>query len=93
MAKNKKNSGKGGNPSGSKQDNAQKDAPLRKSVGPLKFMQQVRSEGEKITWTSRQETLISSIMVVIMVIIASMFFMFADQIIKMLIGFLSSLFA
>lgn len=49
-------------------------------TNPFTFIQQVRSETEKVTWPSRRETLISTIMVLVMVVIASAFFFTADQI-------------
>ena len=50
---------------------------------PFAFLQQVRSETAKITWPSRRETMISTVMVLIMVVFAALFFFAADQ----LIGF------
>ena len=47
---------------------------------PLKFLQEVRREGGKVTWPSSRETLTGSIMVVLMVAIASVFFLIIDQI-------------
>ena len=47
---------------------------------PLRFLQEVRREGGKVTWPSSRETLTGSIMVVIMVAIASVFFLIIDQI-------------
>ena len=47
---------------------------------PLRFIQEVRKEGGKVTWPSSRETLTGSIMVVIMVAIASVFFLIIDQI-------------
>ena len=47
---------------------------------PLRFLQEVRKEGGKVTWPSSRETLTGSIMVVIMVAIASVFFLIIDQI-------------
>jgi preprotein translocase subunit SecE len=51
------------------------------SMNPVKFLQEVRQEVGKVTWPSRQETLISTIMVLVMVAFASLFFLAADQII------------
>ena len=50
-----------------------------KSAGPLEFASQVRSEMSKVTWTSRNETMISTVMVLIMVAIMSVFFFLVDQ--------------
>ena len=47
---------------------------------PLRFLQEVRREGGKVTWPTSRETLTGSIMVVIMVAIASVFFLIIDQI-------------
>jgi preprotein translocase subunit SecE len=49
---------------------------------PFEFMQQVRAEGAKVTWPSRRETLITTAMVFVFAIIASLFFLLADQVIR-----------
>ena len=46
---------------------------------PITFLQQVRAETAKVTWPTRRETVISTIMVVIMVFLAAIFFFVADQ--------------
>ena len=67
-------------------------APARKAaVNPLKFFSQVRQEGRKVTWTSRRETLVSTIMVVIMAIIAAIFFFAVDWVIGHIVNFMLSL--
>ena len=43
-----------------------------------RFSREVRAEGRKITWTSRKETWITSVMVAIMVLLASGFFFVVD---------------
>ena len=50
---------------------------------PLHLGQQVRSETAKVTWPSRRETMISTVMVLIFAIIAMLFFFTAD----LLMGF------
>lgn len=50
-----------------------------KTTNPFTFLQQVRSETAKVTWPSRRETLISTVMVVVFAIIAMIFFFAADQ--------------
>lgn len=50
-----------------------------KTSNPFTFLQQVRSETAKVTWPSRRETLISTVMVVVFAIIAMIFFFAADQ--------------
>jgi preprotein translocase subunit SecE len=55
-------------------------------VSPFKFLQEVRAETQKVTWPSRRETLITTAMVFVMVTIASVFFLVADQIIRMVVA-------
>jgi preprotein translocase subunit SecE len=47
---------------------------------PFKFFQEVREETDKVTWPSRKETMITTVMVFVMVAIASIFFLVVDQI-------------
>ncbi len=55
---------------------------------PFEFVQDVRNEAAKVTWPTRRETLITTAMVFVMVVIASIFFLIVDQIIKWGLGFL-----
>jgi preprotein translocase subunit SecE len=48
-------------------------------------MQEVRDETQKVTWPSRRETAITTAMVFVMVAIASVFFLVADQFIRLLV--------
>ena len=55
------------------------DAPApKKKTSPGQFLSQVRAEGRKITWPSRKETWITSVMVLILVSIAALFFWGVD---------------
>jgi preprotein translocase subunit SecE len=49
---------------------------------PFEFMQQVRAEGAKVTWPSRRETLITTAMVFVFAMLASLFFLLADTVIR-----------
>jgi preprotein translocase subunit SecE len=49
-------------------------AAPKKKVSAGQFAREVRTEARKITWTSRQETWITSVMVAIMVVLAALFF-------------------
>jgi preprotein translocase subunit SecE len=49
-------------------------------TNPFEFIQQVRTETAKVTWPTRKETIVTTIMVLIMVVLASIFFFIADQI-------------
>jgi preprotein translocase subunit SecE len=51
-------------------------------IDPFKFLQEVRAEGEKVTWPTRKETTITTMMVFVMVFVASIFFLLADQIMR-----------
>ena len=51
-------------------------------ISPFKFLQEVRAEAEKVTWPTRKETTVTTIMVFVMVAIASVFFLVADQIMR-----------
>jgi preprotein translocase subunit SecE len=53
-------------------------ATPKKPFSIVQFAKEVRAEGRKITWTSRKETWITSVMVFIMVIIAALFFFVVD---------------
>ena len=54
------------------------DAPPKKRTSIPQFAGQVRAEARKIVWPSRKETWITSVMVFIMVIIATVFFAVVD---------------
>ena len=49
---------------------------------PLKFIQEVKQEAFKVSWPTAKETLQGTLMVVAMAIIASLFFLLLDQILK-----------
>jgi preprotein translocase subunit SecE len=51
-------------------------------TNPFEFIQQVREEAAKITWPSRKETIVSTIMVMIMVAMASVFFLVVDLVLS-----------
>jgi preprotein translocase subunit SecE len=55
---------------------------------PFKFLQEVRAETDKVTWPTRRETLITTIMVFIMVALAAVLFLVADQVIRIVITFI-----
>jgi len=56
-------------------------------ISPFKFMQEVRTEAQKVTWPSRRETAVTTAMVFVMVAIASVFFLVADQLMRMVVTF------
>lgn len=58
---------------------------------PFTFLQQVRSETAKVVWPTRRETMVSTIMVLVMVFIAALFFFAADQLLSVIISFILNL--
>jgi preprotein translocase subunit SecE len=54
---------------------------------PVEYIREVRSEVARVTWPTRRETMITTSMVFIFVLIASVFFLLADK----LIGFVIQL--
>jgi len=56
-----------------------------KNYNPSRFFKEVKQEGRKIVWPTRKETLITTAMVFVMVLIFSIFFLLVDNIISWLI--------
>jgi preprotein translocase subunit SecE len=75
-------------PTGTSETNS--PAP-KKRTGPLTFIKEVRAEARKVTWTSFPELRAASIMVVIMVLVAAVFFYATDSIVKLLVGFVTGI--
>lgn len=72
-----KGDGKGGNTGGGGTKATSKPA---EKVGPVKFVAQARQEGRKVTWTSWKETVQTTILVLIMVLLFGLFFFVVDSI-------------
>jgi preprotein translocase subunit SecE len=53
---------------------------------PFEFIQEVRTEVAKVTWPTWKEVWITTLMVLVMVALASIFFLAVDQIIGWLVG-------
>ena len=49
---------------------------------PINFLRTVKQELFKITWPTKKETLMGSITVIVLAVIASLFFLLLDQILK-----------
>jgi preprotein translocase subunit SecE len=47
-------------------------------TSPIEFFRQVRQEVAKVTWPSRKETTVTTTMVFVMVVVASLFFLAVD---------------
>lgn len=57
-------------------------------TNPVAFFREVRAEATKVVWPTRNETLVSTVMVLIMVVLASLFFLAADQVISLVVQYL-----
>tara|TARA_B100001173_G_C15860203_1_gene492641 strand:- start:575 stop:766 length:192 start_codon:yes stop_codon:yes gene_type:complete len=55
---------------------------------PLKFIQEVKQEAFKVTWPTGKETMQGTLMVVAMAIIAAIFFLLLDQVLKFFLDIL-----
>ncbi|MBL71361.1 MAG: preprotein translocase subunit SecE [Parvibaculales bacterium] len=60
-------------------------------ANPLKFVQEVRSETSKVTWPTRNEVAVTTVMVFILATLAAIFFFIADQILSWLVSLLLGL--
>ena len=49
---------------------------------PIKFIQEVKQEAFKISWPTSKETLQGALMVFIMAVVMSLFFLLLDQMLK-----------
>ena len=55
-------------------------------VNPFQFLQEVRAEAAKVTWPSRRETFITTGLVILMVLFASLFFVIVDYALRFGVG-------
>ena len=51
-----------------------------KKISPALFVRQVRQELQKVTWPTRRDTFISSLIVILLIFLFSLFFLLSDQI-------------
>ncbi|MBU1213161.1 MAG: preprotein translocase subunit SecE [Alphaproteobacteria bacterium] len=56
------------------------------TVNPFQFLQEVRQEAAKVTWPTWKEVWITTVMVLIMVTMAAIFFLVIDQILGGLVN-------
>jgi preprotein translocase subunit SecE len=60
-------------------------AQAKKKVSPIEFIRQVKAETKKVTWPTRKETTLSTIMVFIMVTLSAIFLFLTDQVVATII--------
>jgi len=58
---------------------------LMAKYNPVEFMQEVRQETAKVTWPTWKEVWITTLMVLLMVTLASVFFLLTDQALGLLV--------
>ena len=60
------------------------------AMNPAKFIREVRQEVSKVSWPTRKETMISVIMVLVLAVLAGVFFLLVDGLlswgIRMILG-------
>ena len=56
-------------------------------INPIKFIQEVKNEAFRVSWPTGKETLTGAAMVVLMAIVAAIFFLILDQILKFFLNF------
>lgn len=57
-------------------------------VSTIQFLNQVRQELSKITWPTRKETGVTTVMVFIMVFLASIFFLGVDKVLSTVVHYI-----
>lgn len=56
-------------------------------TSPGEFVRQVRQETAKVTWPTRRETIITTVMVIVMTTLLSIFFLGVDQVLGRIVRF------
>ena len=60
-------------------------------MNPAKFIREVRTEGARVVWPTRKETTVSVVMVFVLVVVASIFFLLVDNLaqwaVQLILGF------
>jgi preprotein translocase subunit SecE len=63
------------------------ESTLMAKFNPITFIQEIRQEISKVTWPSWKEVWITTVIVLIMVALASLFFLLVDQALSVVVGF------
>jgi preprotein translocase subunit SecE len=69
-------------------DETQQEVEPRRRGGPFRFFGEVRAEARKVTWATRQEVTVSTIMVVIFGVITAIFFFLVDSLLRLIMGWI-----
>ena len=54
-------------------------------INPLKFIQSVKQEAFRVTWPTRKDVMIGTVMVFVLATLAAIFFLLLDQIYRFLL--------
>ena len=54
-------------------------------INPLKFIQEVKQEAFKVTWPTKKDVAVGSLMVFVLASLAAIFFLILDQIYRFLL--------
>ena len=69
----------------------ERESEPKRRTGPFTFFREVRADARKVTWATRQEVTVSTIMVLVMVAIASVFFFLVDSVLGTIVNFVLGL--
>ncbi len=58
---------------------------MAKKANPIQFFREVRQEVDRVTWPTRRETVLTTVMVFIMVLLVAVFLMVADQVLAVVV--------
>jgi preprotein translocase subunit SecE len=72
-------------------DTPEQDNEPRRRGGPFRFWSEVQAEGRKVTWATRQEVTVSTIMVLIFGVMAAIFFFLVDSLLRFIVGLILGL--
>lgn len=67
------------------------ESNLMAKFNPIAFIQEVRQEVAKVTWPTWKEVWITTVMVLIMVALAALFFMAVDQVLSFVVRYILGL--
>ena len=51
----------------------------KKKTNPAQFVRQIRQELSKVTWPDKKDTFLSSVIVIVLIMVFSIFFLLTDQ--------------
>jgi preprotein translocase subunit SecE len=55
-------------------------------TNPFEFIQQVRSEAQKVVWPTRRETLVTTGLVLLLVVFVALFFLVVDETLRTVVA-------